>query len=458
VPRPRHAARHIHIVGIGGAGMSPLARILLESGDTVSGSDLAASRVTASLQRLGATVYLGHRPENIAGADLVVTTSAARSDNPELAAATARGIPIIKGAALLGDLMAGQKAICVAGTHGKTTTTAMIAMVLTQAGLDPTYVIGGEPRDLPAAGRLGCGPYFVAEADEFDRRFLALHPYVAVVTSLDHDHPDCYPTITELEAAFRSFVALLPSDGWAVGCGDHQRVKGLMGPRSLTYGLGEGNTWRATRVTPNELGGSDFWAECSSTLAPMQGEWPFRLRVPGIHNVVNALGALAVASLLEIEPERVSAALAEFRGVGRRFEILGDWNGVTVVDDYAHHPNEIRVTLAAARQRFDGRRIVALHQPHTYSRLKALLPEFAEAFGDADQVVVVDVYGSRETDTLGVHASDLAAACHHPAVRYVGGLEQATEYLRTSLRPGDVLVSLGAGDVNKVGKAILCAA
>jgi UDP-N-acetylmuramate--alanine ligase len=444
---------HIHMIGIGGAGMSPLARILLQQGKAVSGSDQQSTPVTESLQALGATIHLGHQAPNIDGADLVVASAAVRVDNPELVAAAQRGVPAIKGATLLGELMLGKQAICVAGTHGKTTTTAMIAKVLADAGLDPTYVIGGEPRDLAGSGHSGQGDYFVAEADEFDQRFLALHPTIAVITSIEPDHPDCYPTPESLLNAFRSFVSLLPSDGRLVGCGDNPLVRNLghpLGSRFVSYGLSAGNDWTATALATDGGGETHFRpVQAGHELAA------YTLGVPGEHNVRNALATMAVAALVRVDDETVRRSLAGFSGVGRRFEVVGEAWGATLIDDYAHHPTEIRATLAAARARYPGRRIVAVHQPHTYSRLKALLPEFAAAFGDADEVLILDIYASRETDTLGMHSRDLVAAIRQPAAVYTSTSTEATDYLRRSLKSGDVVVTLGAGDVNQVLHGLL---
>jgi UDP-N-acetylmuramate--alanine ligase len=444
-------AWHIYIIGIGGAGMSPLALLLLQQGKIVSGSDQQASAVTEGLQSMGATVYHGHRAQNIAGAGLVVASAAVRADNPELVAAARQGIPAIRGAVLLGDLMRGKTAICVAGTHGKTTTSAMIATILRDAGLDPSYVIGGEPRGLPASGHHGLGEYFVAEADEYDRRFLSLHPAIAVITSIEPDHPDCYPTTESLQDAFRTFVSLLPPGGWLVGCGDDDRVWDLgrtMGARFVPYGLSARNDWTATGIAMDQDGRSSFQARHSGS-APAQVE----LAIPGEHNVRNALAAMAVTALAGVQEHTVRDSLAAFTGVRRRFELVGSAHGATLVDDYAHHPTEIRATLAAARARYPGRRIVAVPQPHTYSRLKALLPDVAAAFGDADQILIVDIYPSRETDALGVHSRDLVAAMgrsDQERAAYAGGVDEATEYLARTLRPGDVLITLGAGDVNRI--------
>lgn len=452
VPSSVTDASHIHIIGIGGAGMSPLARILLQQGKAVSGSDQQPSPITDSLKAQGAIIYTGHQASNVSGADLVVASAAVRADNPELLAANRQGIPAIKGATLLGGLMLGKKAICVAGTHGKTTTSAMIAKVLADAGLDPTYVIGGEPRDLTASGHHGQGNYFVAEADEFDRRFLSLHPTIAVVTSIEPDHPDCYPTAESLQGAFRTFVSLLPSDGWLVGCGDDPQVWDLghaLGSRFISYGLDSGNQWSASQIASEAGGGIHFRPVHASR---QLGECI--LAVPGLHNVRNALATMAVAHQAGVKYDTVRRSLAGFSGVGRRFEIIGEVKGATLVDDYAHHPSEIRATLAATEARFPGRRIVAVHQPHTYSRLKALLPDFASAFAAADEVLIADIYPSRETDTLGIHARDLAAAIGLPAA-YAGSIDETTRRLRDILRTGDVVITLGAGDVNRVLRDLL---
>ena len=409
--------------------MSPLARILLQRGDTVSGSDQQESPVTRSLADLGVTIHGGHNAANVSGADLVVASAAIRPDNPELREAAARGIRTVTGAALLGELMEGKRGICVAGTHGKTTTTAMIALVLTRAGLDPTYVIGGEPLDLPASGQLGSGEHFVAEADEFGGRFLSLHPWIAVVTSLEPDHPDCYPTMDDLEAAFRTLRRPGPARRLAgVLRRQRSRRRSWPGDPARDWFL---TGWRAAKTGTRPISAPTMWAGSPSqqnTVGKNQGK--VQLRVPGRAQREQCAGrpgsgdaGRCGAATGHAPPWRTSAVWR------RRFEVVGEALGATLIDDYAHHPSEIRATLAGARQRYPGRRIVALHQPHTYSRLKALLPDFAGAFGDADQVLIVDIYASRETDTLGVHARDLAAAIVHPDARYAGSLEDAVRRL-----------------------------
>ncbi len=460
-------AQKVHIIGIGGAGMSPLARILLAMGKAVSGSDLRLSPVTASLSALGAHIYEGHSPEHVGAADLVVITSAAKEDNPEIQAARQRGIPVVIGSDLLGGLMDERQGIAVAGTHGKTTTTAMIALILERAGLDPTIVVGGEMRDLALSGKLGRGPHLVAEADEYDERFLQLRPAIAVVTNVEADHLDFYGNMQNLRFAFRRFVERIQPGGWLVACGDDAGarelgetrtlaslggLRDLAGVRgsSLLYGLEGDADWRASDLAHNGEGGYDF-------MVSWRGETvgSFRTIIPGRHNVQNALAAIAVARLVGIEMQSVRATLSDFHGAGRRFELKGEADGVTVIDDYAHHPTEIRATLAAARERYPGRRIVAVHQPHTFSRLRNLLPQFAACFGDADVVLICDIYPARETDSLGVHSQDLVAAMDHPGVRYAGDLAEAAAELQRLVCPGDVVLTLGAGPVNGVGEKLL---
>lgn len=470
----------VHFVGIGGIGMSALAKILLEEGYTVSGSDWKLTPLTASLETMGARVFEGHKPEHVNRADLIVTTSAARGDNPEIVAGRTRGIPVIKGSQMLGRMMAGKLGVCVAGTHGKTTTTAMISEILMDANLDPTFVVGGEIRDLGTNGHLGTGTCFVAEADEFDRRFLDLNPSIAVVTNIEPDHLDYYGSFENVLDAFLKFLQRVPADGTIVACWDDPgvrrvvealrgrgdgrageqgsrgtgaREKGVVtqfGPRVVTYGVNRPGKWWASSLRVNAHGGFDFTAW---HVGRNMGE--FSLRVPGQHNVSNALAALATANLLGVNLDQVRATLARFSGAARRFEIKGMAQDITVVDDYAHHPTEIRATLAAARVRYPGRLLWVCFQPHTYSRTKLLLAEFARAFDQADHVIITDIYAAREFDTLGVHASDMVALMNHPDARYIGRTEEAAAYLAQHLRPGDVLLTLGAGDVWQVGEWVL---
>jgi UDP-N-acetylmuramate--alanine ligase len=448
--------KHVHFVGIGGAGLSAIARVLMEQGVQVSGSDLVLSRVAKALARDGASVFAGHRVENVRGAELVVISSAVPPSNVEVQAAQAAGIPVLKRPEFLGQMMNGHTGVAVAGTHGKTTTTAMIASILLRAERDPTFIVGGVIAGLETNARAGGGEPFVVEADEYDRTFLSLRPKVAVVTIVEHDHPDCYPTFDDFRAAFEEFAALVPPDGLLVVCWDDPAARGLgqrrrdAGQPVAFFGLDEGAEWRAEEVRPNFAGGVDFLAvHGGETLGLV------RLRLPGTHNASNAMAALTVADHLGVPFQATRSALTEFHGVGRRFEIKGVADGVLVVDDYAHHPTEIRATLRAARDRFPGQTLWAVWQPHTYSRTKTLLDQFAQAFDLADQVLVLPIYASREHDTLGLANADVAVAIAHPDVRQAESLDEAVVWLATEVRPGDVVLTLGAGDSDKVGEWLL---
>lgn len=453
-------AAHIHLIGVGGAGLSAIAVVLLERGYRVTGSDLARSAATESLEAAGARIFYGHAAGQADGADLVLISSAVRAENPELRAAVAAGIPVVKRAQFLGPLMAGRLGVAVAGTHGKTTTTAMIATTLWAADRDPDFIVGGAIAGVERSARAGRGNIFVIEADEYDRMFLGLTPQVAVVTNVEWDHVDCYPTPADFQAAFAAFADRLPRDGCLIACADDPGAHALARERqrrrlsAITYGLATEAVWQARALRPNDRGGFDFeaWREGRRV-----GE--MSLRVPGRHNVLNALAALVACDRLAIRPEIVAANLKDFVGVRRRFEIKGIECDIIVVDDYAHHPSEVQATLAAARQRYPERIVWALFQPHTFSRTRALLDQFAGCFADADHVLLTDIYAAREDTATEVHAAQIAelAASRHPDVRYVGGLEAATAVLLAEIRPGAVLLTLGAGDGYRVGEAVLAA-
>jgi UDP-N-acetylmuramate--alanine ligase len=447
---------HIHLVGIGGSGLSAIAQLLLESGYEVSGSDEVLSPFAEALAARGAVVFHGHSAEQLDGAEMVIVSSAVPGDNPEVVAARASGIPVLKRGEFLGRLMEGQQGIAVAGTHGKTTTTGLIAFLLDRAGLDPSFIVGGWLADYGANARAGRGRPFVVEADEYDRMFLGLKPTLAVVTNVEHDHPDCYPTLEDMQEAFRAFTNLLPADGLLVVCGhdafarelaDERRVAGR--PAAL-YGLRRDDDYRADSLQLNGAGGYDFlFVRRGKTLGLA------RNRLPGEHNVLNSLAALAVADHLGVAFNDARNGLAEYRGAGRRFEVMGEAAGVTWVDDYAHHPTEIRATLAAARRRFSGRPLWVMFQPHTYSRTRALMADFAASFADGDHVVIVDIYRSREAPDPGISAADIVRRMNHPDAHYVPALDDAVIYLCERLRSGDVLLTLGAGDGNLVGRRVL---
>ena len=372
---------HIHLVGIGGAGLSAIARVLLELGAEVSGSDLVISPVAEALARDGVQVFAGHSADHVKGADLVVVSSAIPEDNVEIQVAQADGIPVLKRPAFLGRMMDDKQCVAVAGTHGKTTTTAMISTVLLETERDPTFIVGGVISALGTNARAGESDLFVIEADEYDRTFLSLKPQVAVITNVEHDHPDCYPTFDDFRAAFEAFANLVPDDGLIVVCSDDPVARQIgedqraSGKHVTFFGLESGAEWCAEKAQPNFAGGVDF-------LAVRDGETLglVRLRVPGAHNASNAMAALAVADFLGIPFRAIGDALRTFQGVARRFEVKGESDNVVVVDDYAHHPTEIRATLQAARERFPDRPLWAVWQPHTYSRTQSLMAEFAHAF------------------------------------------------------------------------------
>lgn len=451
---------HVHLIGIGGSGMSAIARVLLGREFSVSGSDMKLNEATAVLEQEGATIFEGHQAAHIFGAEALVVTSAAAVDNPEVLAAKAANIPVFKRSDFLGYLMADSIGIAVAGTHGKTTTTGMIAQILIEAELDPTVILGGVIPSLGSNGRYGDGDYFVIEADEYDNMFLGLRPEVAVITNVEHDHPDIFPTAKAYDAAYLKFASLLPEGGRLVLCADDAGVSKLLKKLKLndveitTFGIAKRETskldYAAVDLRDNPLGGTDFLVETEGQMVGLA-----RLRIPGEHNVLNALAAIIVALDLGVDFNVIRTALAAFHGINRRFQIIGEVGDVTVVDDYAHHPTEIEVTLQAARQRFPGRRVWAVWQPHTFSRTKLLLAKFATCFNEADRVVALDIYRSRETNDLGMDTAVVLKAMNHPNAQYIPKRRDAANYILDRVRPGDVIITLGAGDGYEIGQWIL---
>lgn len=445
----------IHFVGIGGIGMSGIAEILLNLGYPVSGSDLKLSAVTERLARLGARVVEGHAPENLGEARAVVVSSAVPPDNPEVVEARRRQIPVIPRGEMLAELMRLKYGIAVAGSHGKTTTTSMVAAVLSHAGLDPTVVVGGRVSAMGGANaRVGKSDFFVVESDESDRSFLKLSPILAVVTNIDHEHVDCYPSIEEARAAFIEFVNKVPFYGAAIVCLDDENVQKIMpaiGRRTVTYGVSAQAELVVSDVqcAPE---GSCFRLRRRETDFGL-----FRLAIPGAHNVLNAAAAAAVGLELDIAPEKIREALAQFTGVERRFQVRGSVGGVTVIDDYGHHPTEIRATLAAARLG-PYRRIHVLFQPHRYTRTFHLMDEFARSFHQADTVIVLDIYAASEPPIEGVTAAALVERIRsfgHRAVEYAPSLEAGAAMVASAAAPGDAVLTLGAGNVWQAGELIL---
>ena len=449
--------KKLHFVGIGGIGMSGIAELLLNQGFLITGSDRAASENTDRLSSLGVRVYIGHKAENLEpDVDVLVYSSAVPPDNPELVEAHRRGIPVIRRAEMLAEVMRLKYGIGIAGTHGKTTTTTMIGLVLMEGGIDPTVIVGGRVNLLAKSNaRLGHGEFIVVEADEYDRSFLSLTPAIAVLTTLETDHLDCYRDLEDIKAAFVQFAGKVPFYGFVVLCLDEPALQDIMPKikkKIVTYGLNGQADLQAVDIVHREnttaftvmRGGQDLGA--------------VTLHVPGRHNVQNALAAITVGLELRIPFEKIQSALAGFAGVQRRFQIRGRARDVLVVDDYGHHPAEIRATLAAAKAGFD-RRVITVFQPHRYSRTQHLRDDFLTAFYQSDVLIVMDIYAAGEAPIPGVHARDLAdgiAAHGHREVLYLGSDRAAIiDYLCESTRAGDLVLTLGAGDVGQLGGELL---
>ena len=443
--------KSLHFVGIGGAGMSGIAEVLLNMGYHVSGSDLKLTDTTERLAKMGAEIFEGHRAENVEHADVVVVSSAVRGTNPELTAAADRKLPIIPRAEMLGELMRLQQGIAIAGMHGKTTTTSMVGQILTTAKLDPTIIVGGRVVNLDAHSKLGTGKYLVAEADEYDRSFLKLAPFMAVITTLEAEHLDTYKDIEDIKAAFLTFANRVPFYGAVVVCLDEPGVQSLIPEiekRVITYGLSTQADLRALNITFKESS-SHFRVEA---MGEILGD--IDLNLVGLHNVKNALAATGVGLELGIRFEDIREALGQFRGVRRRFEQKGQVNNIIVIDDYGHHPTEIQNTLQGASMGYPDRRIIAVLQPHLYSRTRDFYKDFGRSFFQADILIVTDIYGSREEPLAGISGEMVARAAKdfgHRKVYYIGDLNLIAAKVVDILQPGDMFITFGAGDVNKVG-------
>ncbi len=453
----RRKVRNIHFVGIGGIGMSGIAEVLINLGYHVTGSDLSATDITQRLADLGAGIFSGHQAANLGETDVVVTSTAVKSDNPEVLEAHRRGIPVIPRAEMLAELLKMKFSVAVSGSHGKTTTTSMIATVLAAGGLDPTMVIGGKLASIGSNAKIGDGEVIVAEADESDGSFLKLSPSLAVITNIDLEHLDFYRDIDDIREAFLKFANIVPFYGVTVACHDDNNVRmilPLIKRRVITYGMTAGSDYRAGNIVQAGRG-SRFGLYYREEL---QGE--VVLNVPGLFNIFNSLAAIAVARELGMTFPAIVQGLERFQGVQRRLEVRGESGGITVLDDYGHHPTEIRATLAAVKQAWGGRSIVVF-QPHRYTRTKALFEEFLTAFADADILLVCDIYPAGEEAIPGISASRLCEGIRGKGpgnVVYVAGLEEAVDYLLSLAKPADVIVTLGAGSVWKVGPAFLARA
>jgi len=458
----KHAIKHIHFVGVGGAGMSAIAEILHRLGYRVSGSDLSASAVTQRLAGLGVQIFIGHDAAHIAGAQAVVTSSAVAADNPEVRAARALRIPVVARAVLLAELMRLKQGIAIAGTHGKTTTTSLVASVLAAGGLDPTFVIGGRLQSAGANAHLGAGEHIVVEADESDASFLHLNPVIGVVTNIDADHMETYGhDLARLHGAFVDFLHRLPFYGRAVLCSDDAGVKAIL-PRVerpvTTYGLDDGADLRAVQVQALAGGRMRFTVQCDGA-----ADLPVTLNLAGEHNVRNALAAIAVAQELELPDAPVLQALADFAGVGRRFERHGELRApaggsYTLIDDYGHHPAEMAAVLSAARGAFPGRRLVLAFQPHRYTRTRDCLADFVAVMRGFDAVLLTEVYAAGEAPIVGADGRALAAALRQqgaPGVVYVDDVAALPAAIHDSARDGDVVITMGAGSIGGVPAQLL---
>jgi len=449
--------QRIHFVGIGGVGMSGIAEVLLNLGYKVSGSDLKSSPVTQRLISLGATIFEGHRAENVTGVEVVVTSSAIAADNPEVAEAHKLHVPVIRRAEMLAELMRLKYGIAIAGMHGKTTTTSMVAAVLAAGGLDPTVVVGGRVDAMGSNARLGKSQYLVAEADESDRSFLKLSPILSVVTNIDREHMDCYRNMRDVKKTFIEFMDRVPFYGTIVACNDDpllRRVLPEVQRRTVTYGTKRGSDFLIKLDTPlpasaNEAGPLSRFR----VMFHKQDLGEFTLHVPGVHNILNATAAIAVGIGLDVGVNAISSALEQFRGVDRRFQLRGRAGGVSVIDDYGHHPTEIKATLAAARQCGFGK-IHVIFQPHRYTRTRDLMEDFSTAFADADSLFVLDIYAASEQPIDGITAEVLAQSIREKSgknVKYVSSFADAVAAATEAAHEGDMILTLGAGSVSQLG-------
>ena len=446
--------KNIHLIGIGGAGMNGIAEILLNLGFAITGSDVRSTSVTDHLVSLGARIFIGHSPDNVTSCDVVVYSSAVKENNPEIQAARERKIPVIKRPEMLAELMRMKYGICIAGTHGKTTTTSMVGQVLTKGEIDPTIIVGGKVTDFGGGVKIGQSHYLVLEADEYDRTFLKLTPVIAVVTNIDLEHLDCYQNMDDIKSAFVQFVNKVPFYGSVILCIDNPGVQSIIPDierKIITYGISRQAEIRAEDIVFNGMKTKfnviTFEQEMGSVV----------LNVPGYYNVRNALAAITIAVEMGLNFDSISSALAEFTPVERRFQILGEESGIMVVDDYAHHPTEIMATLEGIRAGFD-KRIIAVFQPHLYSRTRDFHEDFGRAFLETDVLFITNIYPSRETPIEGITGKLVSEAAHaagHRNTAYIEDRKKLIESVEDCVKDGDMVITFGAGDVNKIGYELL---
>jgi UDP-N-acetylmuramate--alanine ligase len=442
--------KHAHLIGIGGSGLSAIARVLVEDGYQVTGSDLVYSSYTKGLEDLGIRLFLGHDADQISGADFILRSSAIPDNNVEVVAAFKAGIPVYKRADFLGRLTSNKQCIAVAGTHGKTTTTAMISWMLTALNLDPSFIIGGISKNLHTNAHAGSGQNFVIEADEYDRMFLGLQPDIAIVTNIEHDHPDNFPTERDFFSAFVEFANRISGNGYLLACADDENTEKLINLASqntdlqtFCYGLRQRNTGDYPDIVGRNLTVDDNGSYSFDFYFDQKNSVRVKLQVPGLHNVQNSLASLGVAKILGLTLESAAKALSDFQGTERRFEIMGEVSGIALIDDYAHHPTEIRATLETARNRYPNRKIWAVWQPHTYSRTETLFDQYIDSFDNADQVVVTEIFPSREKIREDFSSSQVVQAMTRQAVIFIPNIEQVVDHLIANL-------VLSAGDANQI--------
>lgn len=451
-----HHPIHIYFIGIGGISMSGLAEILLDEGFTVSGSDMRPSPLTELLEKRGAYIYYGQRRENLSGdLDLVVYTSAIHPDNPEMQAAAALSLPLLTRAELLGQMMKNYKLpIAISGTHGKTTTTSMISEILLHAELDPTLSIGGILKTIGGNIRIGHSEYFVTEACEYTNSFLSFYPKIGLILNIEADHLDFFKDLADIRSSFHRFALLLPSDGALIINGsisDLSEITADVACPIITFGMDPSFTYSATDITYDEKGCASF-----TLLRKGAPDGHFTLSVPGEHNILNALAAIALADLLSVDPSVTAASLSDFHGTDRRFEYKGRINGITIIDDYAHHPTEITATLKAAAN-YPHKDLYCVFQPHTFSRTKTFMKDFAKALSHADYVILADIYPARETDNLGISSETLQKELEAlgKTCYYFPDFSSIEKFILEKCKPGDLLITMGAGDVVKIGENLL---
>lgn len=446
---------HVHFIGIGGISMSALAEILLHNGYVVSGSDMRQSTITDKLEKKGAKIYIGHDPSNVEGADCVVYTVAVKDDNPEMMAAKEKGLPIIERAPLLGHIMSNYPySIGVAGSHGKTTTTSMLALILQNARLDPTILIGGELEEIGGNLKIGNSNYFITEACEYNESFLNFEPYIGIILNIEEDHLDYFKDINSIYNAFVKYANLVSSKGFVIGCSDDPLISKLLDEvhiRKISFGIANKGDWMAQDIKYNEMGYPSYRAVYKG-----QDMGRFDLNVPGKYNIYNALAATAAAYAIGISIDIIRDSLASFKGTHRRFEIKGSLKDTTVIDDYAHHPTEIRATLHAA-SKLPHKKIWCVFQPHTYSRTEKLFDQFTESFVDADEIIITETFAAREKPSDGIASEVLANALVSKghSCRYIPEFDQIVEFLRKNIQPGDIVLTMGAGDIFKVADKLL---